>query len=142
MSSHISSRPVVEVLVSAVSGGVVGGVVLPAAPDDVGSTAGEDAFVEVGFAAGAQFAVAGGGPVVAPPAVAGKVADRFSEFGVAGPSERGALGRSAPWPVDAPWTAGPRKTHDGGRTAIGDGPVGTRECIAGFTATDARMVHE
>ena len=70
------------------SRGVVGGVVLPAAPDDVGPAAGEDAFcVGVGFAAGAQFSVAVGGPLVASPAVAGEVADRFPEFGVTGPSE-------------------------------------------------------
>ena len=89
VSSPMSSRLLVEALVCAVSGGVVGGVVLPAAPDDVGPAAGEDAFgVGVGLSAGAQLSVAVGGPFVASPAVAGEVADCFSEFGVAGPSER------------------------------------------------------
>ena len=62
----------------------------------------------------------------------------------AGRSLIGALGRSALLPVDTPWAAGPRRTHDGGRTAsaVGDDPTGTRECIASLTATDTEMVHQ
>lgn len=81
MSSPMSSLLLDEALVAAVSGGVVGGVVLPATPDDVGPAAGEDAFgVGVGFAAGAELAISVGGPGVASPAVAGEVADRVAEF--------------------------------------------------------------
>ena len=65
----------------AVAGGVVGGVVLPAAPDDVGPAAGEDAFgVGVALAVGAELLVALLGPGVASPAVAGEVAECVAEF--------------------------------------------------------------
>jgi len=62
----------------------------------------------------------------------------------AGRSLIGALGRSALLPVDTPWTAGPRTTHRGGRTASepSDDPTGTRECIDSITATDTTIVHQ
>ena len=88
MSSPVSSRLWGESLERGVFGGVVGGVVLPAAPDDVGPAAGEDAGgVGVGFARGAQLSVAGFGPGVGAPAVAGEVAERVAKFFVGGPSE-------------------------------------------------------
>ncbi len=68
--------------------GVVGLVVLPAAPDDVGPGAGEDAFgVGVSFAVGAELAVAVLGPLVGVAGVAGKRAHDVAEPGVGGPSE-------------------------------------------------------
>src|SRR5207244_3885513 len=77
-----------EALMAAVSGGVVGGSVLPAAPDDLGPAAGEDAFgVGVGLAGGSELAVAVFCPGVASPAVAGEVAEGVAEFLVAAEAE-------------------------------------------------------
>jgi hypothetical protein len=77
----MSSWVLGEALVVAVAGGVVGGVVLPAAPDDVGPAACEDAFgVGVAFAVGSELAVSVGGPFVAAPAVSGEVAECVAEF--------------------------------------------------------------
>ena len=70
------------------SGGVVGGVVLPAVPDDEQPGAGQDAHcVGVVVAAGAGALVEVGGPGVGLAAVAGEVADGVAELFVAGPAE-------------------------------------------------------
>ena len=75
MSSPVSSGPVQEGLQGAVFGGVVRGVVLPAAPDDVEPGAGEDADgVGVVVAAGSGSLVEVGGPGVGAAAVGSSVA--------------------------------------------------------------------
>ena len=62
----MSSRGGSEGLEGAVAVGVVGLVVLPASPDDLGPGAGEDAFgVGVALPAGAELLVAESGPFVA-----------------------------------------------------------------------------
>ena len=69
-------------------GGVVGGVVLPAVPDDVEPGAGQYSHgVGVIVSAGAGAVVEVGGPGVGSSAVAGKVADRVAELFVGGPTE-------------------------------------------------------
>jgi len=69
-------------------GGVVGGVVLPAVPDDVEPGAGQYAYgVGVVVSAGAGAVVEVGGPGVGSSAVAGEVADRVAELFVGGPTE-------------------------------------------------------
>jgi hypothetical protein len=84
----MSTGGVDEALEAAVEGGVVGRVVLPAAPDDVGAAAGEDAFgVGMAVAGGAQLPVALLGPGVASPAVAGEVAQSVAQFLVAAEAE-------------------------------------------------------
>lgn len=68
--------------------GVVGLVVLPASPDDLGPGAGEDAFsVGVAFAVGAELPVAVGCPFVGSSRVAGEAAHDVAEPCVGGPSE-------------------------------------------------------
>ena len=70
------------------SGGVVGGAVLPAVPDDEQPGAGEDADgVGVVVAAGAGAVVEVGGPGVGAAGVAGEVGDGVAELFVAGPAE-------------------------------------------------------
>jgi hypothetical protein len=67
----MSSGGLLELAEGAVAVGVVGGVVLPAAPDDLGPGSGEDAFgVGVSFAVGSELAV--GGPFVAFAGIAGE----------------------------------------------------------------------
>jgi hypothetical protein len=62
----MSSRGLLESAEGAVAVGIVGGVVLPAAPDDLGPGSGEDAFgVGVTFPVVSELAVAVGGPFVA-----------------------------------------------------------------------------
>jgi hypothetical protein len=79
---------VLEALEGAVLGRIVRDSVLPAAPDDVGPGAGENAFgVGVALAVGAELLVAVASPFVAVGRVAGKVADGVSEFLVGGPPE-------------------------------------------------------
>jgi hypothetical protein len=71
-----------------VPGGVVGGAVLPAAPDDIDPGAGGDADgVRVVFAAGPGVVVDGRGPGAGVPGVAGEVADGVAELAVDGPAE-------------------------------------------------------
>src|SRR3954452_10020764 len=78
-----------EVLEGAVVGGVVGDVVLPAAPDDVCPGAGEDAHgVGVVAAAGDGFVVEVRGPGVGAAGVAGEVAEGVAELFVGAPAER------------------------------------------------------
>ena len=79
----------VEVSVQgAVAGGVVGDVVLPAAPDDGGPGTGKDANgVRVAHAAGAGSGVDVGGPGVGVAGVVGEVGQRSAEFGVGGVAE-------------------------------------------------------
>lgn len=68
-----------EALKCGVRGGVVGGAVLPASPDDVAPGAGEDAgCVLVGLAVGAEPVVAGFGPWFGAPTVTGDVAEGVS----------------------------------------------------------------
>lgn len=63
--------------------GVVGLVVLPAAPDNVSPGAGEDAFgVGVAFPVGAELLVAVGGSLVVASGVAGEAAERVAEAAV------------------------------------------------------------
>lgn len=77
-----------EALEGTVAGGVVGDVVLPAAPDDLGPGSGEDAFgVGVALAVGAEAVVALPGPFVAVACVASEVAQGVAESGVATPPE-------------------------------------------------------
>jgi hypothetical protein len=72
-----------------VFGWVVGGVVLPAAPDDVEPGAGEDADgVRMIVAAGSGFGVEVGGPGVGVVGIAGEVDDSVAELFVDGPPER------------------------------------------------------
>src|SRR5690606_13518618 len=91
MSSPVSSRRVlisVEGLCGAVSGGVVGGVGLPAFPDHVQPGAGEDAHgVWVVVPAGAGAVVELGGPGAGVAGVAGEVADGVAVLFVRGPAE-------------------------------------------------------
>ena len=71
-----------------VAGGVVGEPVLPAAPDDVGPGAGEDAYgVGVVVPAGSGALVEVFGPGVGSAAVSGEVAQCVAEFFVGGPAE-------------------------------------------------------
>jgi len=71
-----------------VIGGVVGGVVLPAVPDDVEPGAGEDAYgVGVVLAAGDGSVVEVGGPGVGVAGVVGEVADCVTEVLVARPAK-------------------------------------------------------
>ena len=75
-----------------VSGGVVGGVVVPAVPDDVEPGAGEDADgVGVVVAAGAGPVVEVGGPGAGVAGVAGEVADGVAELLVDRPAEGDGL---------------------------------------------------
>jgi hypothetical protein len=68
--------------------GVVGGVVLPAVPDDVEPGAGEYAYgVGVVVSAGAGAVVEIGGPGVGSSTVAGEIAHRVAELFVGGPTE-------------------------------------------------------
>src|ERR1700685_362114 len=68
-------------LEAVVGGGVVGGVVLPAAPDDVGPGAGEDADgVGVVAAAGDGLVVEAGGPGAGAAGVPGEVAEGGAEL--------------------------------------------------------------
>src|ERR1700722_19291853 len=77
-----------ERLEAVVGGGVVGGVVLPAAPDDVGPGAGEDADGVGGVAAACNcLVVEVGGPGAGAAGVAGEVAEGVAELLVAGPAE-------------------------------------------------------
>ena len=92
MRSPVSSRLLFGVsedsLEGVVLGGVVGGSVLPAVPDDVQPGAGEDAHgvgVVVSSVAGALVEV--GGPGVGVAGVAGEVGDGVAQLFVAGPSE-------------------------------------------------------
>src|ERR1700757_540848 len=92
MSSPVSSRAalllVEQCLEGAMFGGVVGGVVLPAVPDDVEPGASQDADrVGVVVASGSGAVVEIGGPGVGASAVAGEVGDRFAELFVCGPAE-------------------------------------------------------
>src|SRR6266516_4073856 len=96
-SRPVSSRPVSsrgllvsveERLEGAVLGGVVGGVVLPAAPDDVRPGAGEDAdSVGVVVAPGAGSPVEISGPGVGVAGVASEVAQRLAQLLVGAPPE-------------------------------------------------------
>jgi hypothetical protein len=82
-----------EALEGLVAGWVVGGVVLPAVPDDVEPGAGEDADgVGAGFAAGDGVVVEPGGPGAGAAGVAGEVADGVAELFVGGPEEGDDLG--------------------------------------------------
>ena len=95
MSSPVSSRgrfEVDEALECLVLVGVVGGVVLPAVPDDVEPGAGEDADgVGVVVAAGDGAVVEVGRPGVGSAAVAGEVADGVAELFVCSPTESDVL---------------------------------------------------
>src|SRR5215207_9702808 len=92
MSSPVSSRWVEDGLESTVFGGVVGGVVLPAAPDDVCPGAGEDADgVGVVVAAGDGSVVEVGGPGVGVAGVAGEVAQGVAQLLVGSPAEGDGL---------------------------------------------------
>jgi len=82
-----------QLLEGGVLGGVVGGLVLPEAPDDCAPGAAGDADrVWVGAAAGAGALVDVGGPGVVVAAGVGEGADRVAEVVVAGPAEAGAFG--------------------------------------------------
>jgi hypothetical protein len=88
----MSSRPVLilaeQCLEGAMFGGVVGGSVLPAVPDDVEPGAGEDADrVGVVVAAGDRAAIEVSGTGVGVSAVAGEVGDSVAELFVCGPTE-------------------------------------------------------
>lgn len=88
MSSPMSTSNLREALERNVASRVIGHVVLPAAPDDVCPGPGEDPLgVRMAFAAGPQLPVAVLGPDVAPPRVAGEVAQSFSKFLVGAPPE-------------------------------------------------------
>jgi len=81
-----------ECLEAAVGGGVVGEVVLPAAPDDVGPGSGEDAHgVGVVAAACDGLVVEGSGPGAGPAGVAGEVAQGVAELLAGSPAERDGL---------------------------------------------------
>src|SRR6476469_8828876 len=95
MSSPVSSRCVVsaldEALQCSVLVGVVGGVVLPAVPDDVDPGAGQDAYgVGVVVAAGDGAVVEVGGPGVGPSGVTGEVGDGVAQLFGARPTESDA----------------------------------------------------
>src|SRR5215211_2456631 len=141
----VSSRCLVilaeEVLQGSVFVGVVGGVVLPAVPDDEEPGAGEDADrVRVVVAAGAGALLEVGGPGVGVAAVAGEVADGVAELFVAGPAETDATafaglsgGRSHPG------QAGQRV--GGGKAAaavadLGQQPGGADRAAAGQAGED------
>ena len=82
-----------ECLEAVVGGGVVGGVVLPAAPDDVGPGAGEDADgVGVVAAAGDGLVVEVGGPGAGAAGVCGEVAQGVAELLVGSPAEGDGFG--------------------------------------------------
>ena len=90
MSSPVSSGGLLvqEGLQCFVSGGVVGGVVLPAVPDDVEPGSGEDAYgVGVVVSAGAGLAVEVVGPGVRTAGVGGEVGDGVAQVFVARPPE-------------------------------------------------------
>ena len=91
MSSPVSSRVLLivqEALEGAVFGRVVGGVVLPAVPDDVQPCSGQDADgMGVVVAAVSGTGVEVGGPWVGSAGVAGEVGDGVSQLFVAGPAE-------------------------------------------------------
>ena len=92
MSSPVSSCRLVsgsdEALKRSVSVGVVGGVVLPAVPDDVEPGAGEDSYgVGMVVAAGDGTVVEVGRPGVGASRVAGEVGDGVTQLFVAGPAE-------------------------------------------------------
>jgi len=95
MSSPVSSRCVVsaldEALQCSVLVGVVGGVVLPAVPDDVDPRTGQDAYgVGVVVAAGDGAIVEVGGPGVGPSGVTGEVGNGVAQLFVARPAESNA----------------------------------------------------
>ena len=93
MSSRGLMILVEEPLEGAVLGRVVGGVVLPAVPDDVEPGSGEHAGgVGVVVASGAGLAVEVGGPGVGAAGVAGEVGDGVAELFVAGPAEADRAG--------------------------------------------------
>src|SRR5690625_3770757 len=92
MSSPVSSRRVVLALDEALKGsvpvGIVGGVVLPAVPDDVEPGLGKDAdgvWVIVSTCHGAVVEV--GGPEVSASGVTGEVGDRVTQLLIARPAE-------------------------------------------------------
>src|SRR5579872_3604821 len=88
VSSHRSLILVEQGLECAVAGGVVGGLVLPAVPDDEQPGAGEDADgVGVVVASGAGAVVEVGGPGACVAGVAGEVGDGVAELLVTGPAE-------------------------------------------------------
>ena len=92
MSSPVSSCGLLilveQGLECAVPGGVVGGLVLPAVPDDEQPGAGEDADgVGVVVAAGAGAVVEVGGPGAGAAGVAGEVGDGVAELFVTRPAE-------------------------------------------------------
>src|SRR5215207_4465930 len=92
MRSPVSTRVVFggveDALEGVVLGGVVGGVVLPAVPDDEQPGAGEDADgVGVVVASGSGAVVEVGGPGVGVAGVSGEVGDGVAELFVAGPAE-------------------------------------------------------
>src|ERR1022692_553271 len=96
MSSHMSScRLLILVeqrLKCSVPGGVVGGSVLPAVPDDEQPGAGEDADGGgVVVAAGACLVVKADGPGAGVARVGGEVGDGAAELLVAGPAEAGGV---------------------------------------------------
>src|ERR1022692_897644 len=81
-----------ECLEAVVGGGVVGEVVLPAAPDDVRPGSREDADgVRVVAAAGDGLVVEGGGPGAGPAGIAGEVAQGVAQLLVGSPAERDGL---------------------------------------------------
>ena len=97
MRCPVSSRGLLILVEESLQGscrvGVVGGVVLPAVPDDVEPGAGQDADgVGVVVAAGAGSVVEVGGPGVGAAGVAGEVADGVAELFVAGPAEPDGAG--------------------------------------------------
>jgi hypothetical protein len=88
----VSSRGLLILVEDALQGsvlvGVVGGVVVPAVPDDEQPGTGQDAdCVGVVVAASAGLLVEVGGPGVCLAAVAGEVADGVAELFVAGPAQ-------------------------------------------------------
>src|SRR4029079_4327671 len=92
MRRPVSTLGCGEAVEAVVAGGVVGGVVLPEAPDDAEPGAAEDADrvgVVVASGAGALVDVVGPGVVVA--AAVGEDADGVAEVFVAGPAEAGDL---------------------------------------------------
>jgi hypothetical protein len=91
-SCPVSSLLGDESLIAAVAGGVVGGVVLPAAPDHAEPCPGQDADgVGVAMAAGSGLLVEVGGPGVVVAGVSGEVHDRGAELLVAGKAEHDLL---------------------------------------------------
>src|SRR5215467_6430803 len=87
-SRRLADGLLCEYCCGAVQGWVVGGVVLPAAPDDADPGAGEDADgVGVVFAGGTGLVVDAGGPGAGVAAVVGVDGDGPAEPLVAGPAE-------------------------------------------------------